>query len=125
MPVITVVQTLEVIECAPCHLLIGGTGQFQNDRRWDRKGFYCPEGHSQGYTSGEKAKLEQQLKDERGRTKNIEARLQVVTNDLLDKAKELQRVKVRVQKGVCPECRRSFLNLKRHMETKHPTGERR
>jgi len=30
------------------------------------------------------------------------------------------RIKNRVANGVCPCCKRSFTDLRRHMETKHP-----
>lgn len=32
----------------------------------------------------------------------------------------LRKVKIRVGRGVCPCCNRSFENLRRHMESKHP-----
>jgi hypothetical protein len=32
----------------------------------------------------------------------------------------LRKVKVRIGRGVCPCCNRTFENLRRHMETQHP-----
>lgn len=33
----------------------------------------------------------------------------------------LRKVKDRVKNGVCPCCNRTFVNLQRHMHTKHPS----
>jgi hypothetical protein len=38
-----------------------------------------------------------------------------------EKAEEAKaRLEKRVRSGLCPCCKRSFVNLKRHMATKHP-----
>lgn len=88
-----------------------------NSQEW----FYCPNGHSQHYTG----KSESQKKiDELERQLNEEKRdYQNMVNNMLDeknKAKKLQRQLNRVHKGVCLCCNRTFQNMQKHMETKHP-----
>lgn len=94
--------------------------------------FYCPHGHNQyfpGKSDLEKAKeetervrrdLTQRLawSDERERT----ARKRADREERRARTFKgmVTRVKKRVGNGVCPCCNRSFQDLMRHMETKHP-----
>lgn len=87
---------------------------------------WCPLGHQFIFSNTVEEQLEQ-AKQETKRARQREA----AVRDLLEqeehshratkghvtrKKKELARVKA----GVCPCCTRSFQNLARHMETKHP-----
>ena len=86
--------------------------------------FYCWRGHR--CTTGEgtkqaeirrlredKERLEQWNREERARAERAERR------ERAQKAAKT-RIKNRVAKGVCPCCKRSFVNLARHMASKHP-----
>lgn len=90
------------------------------------QGIHCPLGHEFIYNNT----IEEELAAERKRSKQISDRLNA-TRDLLQqeershaatrghvtrKKRELSRVKA----GVCPCCNRTFQNLARHMEGKHP-----
>lgn len=90
------------------------------------KSIYCPIGHQFVYDNT----LEEQLADTKKRLSETSRRV-TATRELLwaeershaatkghvtRKKKELTRVKA----GVCPCCARSFVNLRRHMENKHP-----
>jgi DNA repair exonuclease SbcCD ATPase subunit len=85
--------------------------------RENHKEFYCPNGHKQWYVGESEAeKLRRELKrKEQEVADQVRARLQAQSD--LDKA---ERKLKRVAKGVCPCCNRSFANLHKHMETKHP-----
>jgi uncharacterized Zn-finger protein len=86
------------------------------------KTWYCPNGHPRIYTDT----LEDKLEREKARS----ARL-VAERDQLDASNRALRGVVtrkgrqlaRVKAGVCPCCNRTFQNLVRHMETKHPDYE--
>jgi len=85
------------------------------------EGFYCPNGHGQHYTgkSEDQKKIEQLQKQMEWDNREKER----LTNELLDTIsnnKKLERQLKRVHKGVCPCCNRTFVNLQKHMETKHP-----
>lgn len=84
---------------------------------------YCPIGHIFVFGNSYKKKLEREK----------EARLEAerrakATRDLLTAEERshsatrghLTRTKKRIGNGVCPCCNRSFTNLARHMDSKHP-----
>lgn len=83
--------------------------------------FYCPNGHPQHYCGKTEA---QKLKDELELQKQQHQRAQQQLSDtLLDTMNERNKLKQqvkRIHKGVCPCCNRTFVNVQRHMETKHP-----
>lgn len=92
--------------------------------------FYCAYGHGQifreGPTEADKLRLErdrlaQQLayKDDRLREER-EAR-EAAERQRSAARGQITRIKNRVGHGVCPCCNRTFENLARHMNSKHPT----
>lgn len=93
------------------------------DRLLANKGesFYCPNGHGQHYTGKTEAqKLKEKLEQEQRERASREEELQNKWLDELNRANKLDKQLKRVHKGTCPCCNRSFQNLKRHIETKHP-----
>lgn len=98
-----------VIECYTCQMPFGVTAYFERRRREDHGWFYCPAGHCQHYpqeTKLEKAErkaamLADQVRMEREQREKAERQLR------------------RVQKGTCPKCNRHFVNVERHMKSKH------
>lgn len=92
--------------------------------------FYCGYGHSLVFVEGETE--EQKLRRERDRLaqriaeRDDEIRRQrearAATERQLSATRSVvTRIKNRVGAGVCPCCTRSFGNLAKHMQTKHPT----
>lgn len=83
--------------------------------------FYCPKGHSQYYSGkSAEAKLKEQVEDLK---KQHAKEYNDMQNKMLDAISEKLKVEkqlMRVHKGVCPCCNRTFTNLSRHMKTKHP-----
>ena len=116
--------SIKVCDCSVCGAPIALSGQQYRERLEDRKTFWCPNGHTQHFIGKSEAeKLKEELERERKRrelaenTAQMEAtRAERAINSLSRANKKLDRVK----KGVCPCCKRSFTNLRRHMETKHP-----
>ena len=115
--------TYTIIDCPECNVLFAITDQFEERRRADGNSFYCPSGHSMSYGDS--------LKDQLRRAKDANARL----TSRLDQVKadrdqtELRRraavgqatkIRKRIANGVCPCCNRSFADLARHMQSKHP-----
>lgn len=98
-------------------------------QRAEKMSIYCPHGHNWHYVSGESEATK--LRRERDRLKQEQARLQdrireecearQATERRLSAAKgQVTKIKNRAGRGVCPCCNRSFENLRRHMESKHP-----
>ncbi len=108
--------TLETEECCNCSILFAMPVAMMKRLRQDGGSFYCPNGHSQHYTKTENQKLREQLE---ATQKNLtSARCETMAER---QAREVAEKKLkRVGKGVCPCCRRSFTNLRRHIATKHP-----
>lgn len=124
---VTIVST----SCYHCGQAIYLPEGFDKRRRNDHQTFYCPYcSGGQCYTGESKAeKLARELKaakarekfaqqradDWRERADHQEARARGYKGAMVKTKKKLDRV----EKGVCPECNRTFQNLARHMETKH------
>lgn len=92
--------------------------------------FYCPHGHVQHYLEGESE--ETKLRRERDRLKQSIAYEQDRVRRAQEEAEHQRRrangykghatrITRRAKAGVCPCCNRHFVQLERHMATKHPT----
>lgn len=131
MGALTMVVTLEFEEmgpCCECGTRFAGEAALKRERLRDHKLFYCPNGHPQHYTGESKEeRLTRELEAQKQKTARAEdlatrrgreldnAQLQVRTT-----RGKLNALKRRIANGVCPCCHRSFVALRRHMETMHP-----
>lgn len=98
-----------VVECCNCCLPFGLTAYFQTRRRKDHQTFYCPSGHPNYYpaeTDVEKLKRKNEMLTDQARMERVQR-------------EKLERKLRRIQKGTCPECNRHFVNVARHMKSKH------
>ncbi len=130
-----VIVRLSRCDCAKCGLTFGVSDEFKSQRRDDHAMFYCPNGHTNYYPYKSKAeRIQVELENERAaRRKDIEAK-QAAFSRALNAERErdhhwterkktntrLRHLKERVKHGVCPCCHRTFADVARHMETKHP-----
>lgn len=119
--------TLVEIECCNC------ITHFAMDRAlYDRcqesgRTFYCPNGHGQSFTETELSRLRKEtvsLKKQRDWAEDAyqrEHQQHVETKrEKANVKRQLTITRKRVANGVCPECHRTFQQLSRHMESKHP-----
>ena len=105
--------------CITCGVIIAMNEDFYDRRLHDHRNYFCPSGHQQHFTSESKAeKNARLLREEQERHKRTLARENA---ERAAKEKAERKLK-RVGKGVCPECKRSFQNLARHMHCKHGIG---
>lgn len=125
---ITFTTQIELENCCKCGIQFGIQAGFQRERKNDHQMFYCPNGHGQYYSgANETERLRKQLAQEQHRREQIEAE-RTRMRDERDAAERrasaargrVTRLKNRAANGVCPCCNRSFQDLRRHMETKHP-----
>jgi hypothetical protein len=121
----TFTETLffNVIECAQCGVAFGVSKDFQERRREDHEGFFCPAGHSNVYTGASEAQLLRRVLEQKENELRA-SKCETLNERNLREAAEVhaakfQRKLKRVKKGVCPCCNRSFSNLARHMASKH------
>ena len=111
--------TVSIVTCANC----GGPIALANESqlRESKKEFTCPSGHVNvfaGKTDAEKKAdaLTNELFREKQRREMAEREVVQERN----RAVKAERKVRRAEKGLCTCCNRSFTNLRRHMETKHP-----
>lgn len=120
--------TIVTEECCRCGMVFGVPANMQERYRNTHETFYCPAGHGQSYSGPSEAEqLRKQLEiaEQNNRTLTARVRFEVdqregAERNLKATKRELTRTKKRVSNGVCPCCNRSFAQLARHMQTKHP-----
>ena len=111
--------TFTKIHCYKCSVPFWVPDIFNAERHRLGDEFYCPAGHSQVYKKSDAEKEAERL---RGLLNDATRRNTDLTTNLTTTQVErdkLARKLKRVQRGVCPQCNRSFQNLARHMCTKH------
>lgn len=104
---------LYTMECCSCGIIFGVPDDYDNRRRQDKRLFYCPSGHPQSYTKSDADKLREQLAEE-------QRKLSSAQFELMAAEKKVKRLEKRAKNGVCPCCHRQFVQLTRHMQSKHP-----
>lgn len=124
----TFTEVLCVVHCAHCGIPFGMTQDFEQRRRNDHEGFYCPKGHSNWYSSKSEAEiLKQQLQEKERENQFKQQRIDSLHNTVTEKNNSIRSLKGaktrmmnRVKNGVCPCCNRMFADLQRHFKSKHP-----
>lgn len=125
--VIQMALSFETITCFKCQMAFAVPSA--SKRRWRESGdeFWCPNGHGQHYVETEIQRLQKQLDQERKRREWAESAKESAYQSLEDERKRVAalkgvvtRTKNRIANGVCPCCKRSFQNLKRHIQHQHP-----
>ena len=56
-------QSLVLEECVECGCTYAVTTTFQNQRKSDKRNFYCPNGHAQTYIKSTAAKLQERVEE--------------------------------------------------------------
>jgi hypothetical protein len=122
---ITYTETMTVVQCCNCGVTFGFAAGFERARREDKKSFYCPNGHQQGYYG--KSAIEKERDRLKAQAERLERQLANTDEDLRSTRASLTatkgvltKTKKRVANGVCPCCNRSFADLGRHMAGQHP-----
>lgn len=116
-------------ECCRCHMLFAMPLVLKNQALADKSiQFFCPAGHSQIYTANKVKTLERQLQLEREEKQREFERRRDAERERDRHWSERKKLRTRhhnmrkrIQRGVCPCCKRSFEILGRHMKSKHPS----
>jgi hypothetical protein len=119
--------TLETLVCGECGVTFAMPKKLRDERVKDRQAFYCPNGHPRVFREDRVARLERELDQERTARQRAEelrrAALKEADHHAIEWRKSktrLSNLRERVKNGVCPCCKRSFVQLARHIATKHP-----
>ena len=111
---VVTVELVQVSCCSGCIYAIPVSLHAQMKERGKNHGcIYCPLGHQWHYT-GESS----QTKIDR-----LKFEIQEKDNALARQREQQERLKKRIHRGTCPFCRRTFLNVQRHMSCKHKVIE--
>lgn len=85
--------------------------------------WHCPNGHSRGFAKGADQIERENIRRERDSLKQNAARLAdeiaAERKRADDAEKKVVQIRRRAAAGVCPCCNRTFLNVQKHMKTKH------
>lgn len=107
---------LKTLRCGECGMTFGVPQFWIEERRRVGGEFHCPNGHTRIFRETQNERLQRELTVAKCDALAKQHELDNATR-LLDSAnRKIERVK----KGVCPCCKRSFSNLRRHMKSKHP-----
>ncbi|KKL18417.1 hypothetical protein LCGC14_2475710 [marine sediment metagenome] len=110
--------------CNACGILFAMPAEMNRRLRDDGGTFYCPNGHSLHYVDTTAKKLEaaeRQLKAAQANADFYCHQRDGALESLNAANKETRRLKRRAHAGVCPDCNRHFVNVERHMKSKHGT----
>jgi len=114
--------TLKEVRCCDCAMLFAMTDEFYQHRLGNGRMFYCPAGHAQHFTQ-----RDDELAELKRKTQSLQSQLTYAVTDA-ERAKrdrttlksQLTKTRNRIANGVCPCCNRTFQNVARHMDNKHP-----
>ena len=117
----TITQTRDLFlgECFTCGVGIAMTKSQQ--RAYDEGGMVitCVLGHQTVRCESDVQKITKELTHAQDRVATLETEVVNQRNLLQAETKKRKKLETRVNNGVCPHCRRSFQNLKRHMASQH------
>lgn len=113
-----------VEECCNCGALFAMTKSFKQQRQHDKDWFYCPAGHAQHYMGKSESTLRKEAEARaaaaEAQARAAEAARARAERDAQVATAEATRLRKRGERGVCPHCKRSFVQLAKHVESKHP-----
>ena len=119
---------LQTDTCCACGVLHAIPKQIWDNARKNGGFWYCPNGHHIGWekknSQSDNDRLRAELSAAKDHTEYWRKRKSEVEENLKRKisAQKGQNTKLknRIKNGVCPCCHRSFTNIRRHIENKHP-----
>ena len=111
------------VNCGPadsggCGLIFAMTLEFYDETLRTGREWFCPNGHRRFWAG---KTTEQKLQAAQARNQHLADQLRAATRDAESSRVALVRDRQRFANGVCPCCNRSFENVRRHMETQHPS----
>jgi hypothetical protein len=113
--------------CPSCGVEVVVPSNLLSALRSNKREFFCVNGHPQSFREREVDRLQRQLEIEQAARRRAEelrqaalAEAETARRGAAVASGRLRALKQRVKNGVCPCCHRSFVQLQRHIATKHP-----
>jgi len=122
--------TFEVWECKSCGVIATAPKVLRDEHRRVGGYCFCPNGHQWGWhkEESEEARIRrerdrfaQQIAQRDDDLRIETARRETAEREVTAARKKLASLKKRAAAGVCPCCNRTFIELQKHMASKHPT----
>ncbi len=130
LQVLTISEKLVTEDCISCGVIFAMPETLQQQLLENHRNFYCPNGHHMAYTGKTEAqKLKAQLERKEEELARERARLDQARAEAEHQAAVARgykgaaaKARKRAAKGVCPApgCKRSFVDVARHVTTCHP-----
>lgn len=118
---INVVTTFTIITCSECGIGFGVPDHFEAKRREDHREFRCPNGHNQYFPAESEAErlrrlltAKERYADRLNEQLSHEQASHRATKGVVTKLRQ------RAITGTCAFCHRHFVNVERHVASKHP-----
>lgn len=108
------------MQCGECGCEFYMPTVMYDARRQDKKTFHCPNGHARCFRESDADVLRRERDRLQQRLACKDDEIAHQRNQITALKGQATKLKKRIKAGVCPCCTRSFTNLKRHMESKHP-----
>lgn len=105
--------------CIKCDVQWQQTDTLDANKKRFKDTFFCPNGHPQVYGENEADVLRRQLQRQEQRNAMLEDEKRAADNRAKAAQRKLKKIEKRVHNGVCTHCNRTFVNLQRHMASKH------
>jgi hypothetical protein len=104
-----------------CGVVFAVPRWWETKRREDHTSWYCPNGHAQHFPGKSEAeKLRERLRWAEERAAQVARDKQALEAQRRAAKGQATRLRRRIANGVCPCCKRSFQDVRRHIATKHP-----
>jgi hypothetical protein len=126
MSTITYTSRLETTQCW-CGIALAVPSNLLREAHHTGKSIYCPLGHCFGWKVTEADRQRKRAEQAEARAARLEQRRQAERDLREHTERQLSaqkgattRARKRAAAALCPCCNRSFVQLQRHLETKHP-----
>jgi hypothetical protein len=127
MEILTFTTALVRLACGVCNMPFAIPENLYEARLNDGGWFWCPSGHRIHYyetenerLATEKAALERRLEWQRSATRAALDQAATAERHRRAAKGQLTKARNRIANGVCPCCNRTFVDVQRHMASKHP-----
>ena len=119
---IEITQSVQINLSTRCYLC-GGPIAMTRDQlehfKISHDSFYCLLGHCQSFKGGECDRLRRELSLAQEQANALATEKAQLTGLLETAEKTAQRLRERIEAGICPYCHRRFVQVERHMRSKH------
>jgi hypothetical protein len=116
----SVAVTIVFEECCQCGIPVAMTSTQR--RIFKQQGGYwcCVLGHKTGWVKSDNDRLKEELRTAQDKLADRETAITNLHGLLKATETKAQKARQRADNGVCQHCHRSFVNVARHVKTKHP-----